>query len=74
LAFETPFFNEFAIRCPVPAAEVNAHLLDSDILGGFELGRTYEGMDDMLLVAVTEMISKAEIDYLTAVLAEVNNA
>ena len=38
---------------------------------GYALGRDYEGLDDALLVAVTEKRSPAEIDRLAEVLAEV---
>lgn len=65
-----PFFNEFVVSCPVPAAEVNEFLLGQDILGGYDLGLTYPNMKHDLLVAVTEMISRSEIDYLAAVLEE----
>jgi len=74
LAFETPFFNEFVIRCPLPAAAINAALLEEDILGGFDLGTTYQGEDYLMLIAVTEMISRAEIDYFVHILKEVNHA
>lgn len=74
LAYDTPFFNEFVVRCPRPVAEINAYLLENDILGGFELGTVYKGMDDHMLIAVTEMISSSEIDYLTHALSEVPNA
>jgi glycine dehydrogenase subunit 1 len=74
LAFDAPFFNEFAIRCPRPADEVNAHLLDYDILGGFPLGTVYPDMDNDLLIAVTEMNSREEIDLLVQTLVEGNNA
>jgi len=74
LSFDSPFFNEFAVRCPRPADEVNAHLLDHDILGGFPLGSTYADMDDHLLIAVTEMNTREEIDLLVQTLAEGNHA
>jgi glycine dehydrogenase subunit 1 len=38
---------------------------------GYALGRDYEGMDDVLLVAVTEKRTPPEIDRLADVLAEV---
>jgi glycine dehydrogenase subunit 1 len=65
-----PFFNEFVLSCPVPAAEVNEFLLSQDILGGYDLSQVYPGMKHDLLVAVTEMNSRSEIDYLAAVLEE----
>ncbi len=71
---QTPFFNEFAVRCPLPAAEINARLLEHDILGGFDLGSAYPGMENCLLIAVTEMNSRNEIDHLVEHLAEVSHA
>jgi glycine dehydrogenase subunit 1 len=74
MAFESPFFNEFVVRCPRPTAEINAYLLENDILGGFDLGKVYHGMENSMLLAVTENISRSEIDYLAHVLTEVSNA
>jgi glycine dehydrogenase subunit 1 len=67
------FFNEFVVRCPVPAAEVNKHLLEHDILGGYDLGQDYPDMENHLLVAVTEMNTRADIDTLVDTLEEVSN-
>ncbi len=74
LAFpETPFFNEFALRCPGPADEIAAHLLEHDIVAGFPLGEVYgEAFRDVLLVAVTEMNSREAIDLLAETLGEVH--
>jgi glycine dehydrogenase subunit 1 len=38
---------------------------------GYALGRDYSGLDDALLVAVTEKRTPADVDRLAAVLAEV---
>jgi glycine dehydrogenase subunit 1 len=38
---------------------------------GYAVGRDYEGLDDVLLVAVTERRTPEEIDRLADVLAEV---
>lgn len=65
-----PFFNEFVVHCPSPAAEINLKLLEHDILGGYDLGQDYPGLSYELLIAVTEMTSRSEIDYLVAVLEE----
>jgi glycine dehydrogenase subunit 1 len=67
------FFNEFVVRCPIPVAEINAHLLDHGILGGYDLGEEYPELKDHMLIAVTEMNTKEEIDLLVDVLAEVSN-
>lgn len=70
---DQPFFNEFVVCCPSPAKEINTHLLEHGILGGYELSRDYPDMDNQLLVAVTEMNSKDEIDLLCEVLGEVHH-
>ncbi len=74
LAFpETPFFNEFALRCPGPADEIAAHLLEHDVIPGYPLGEAYgEAFRDVLLVAVTEMNPREEIDLLAEMLGEVH--
>ena len=64
-------FKEFAVRTGRNARDV---IRDARALGvhpGYALGRDYEGLDDVLLVAVTEKRTPAEIDRLAAVLAEV---
>ena len=65
-----PFFNEFVVHCPLPAAELNQILLKHDILGGYDLSQDYPKLTHELLVAVTEMSSRSEIDYLIEVLGE----
>jgi glycine dehydrogenase subunit 1 len=70
---DAPFFHEFVLKCPAPVEEINAHLLDFDILGGDDLGQDYPGLENHMLVAVTEMNSKSEIDMLVEALQEVSN-
>ena len=67
------FFHEFVLMCPRPASEVNAHLLEHGILGGYDLGQDYPALKNHMLVAVTEMNSKEDIDALVEVLSEVNH-
>ena len=70
LVFETPFFHEFAIRCPQPVEDINARLLDHGFIGGYDLGQDYPSLKGAMLVAVTEAISREEIDVLCDVLKE----
>ena len=70
LAFRAPFFKEFALRCPRPAAEVNAALLREGIVGGYDLGRDYSDLADCLLFCVTEMHTRADIDRLAEALGK----
>jgi glycine dehydrogenase subunit 1 len=68
-----PFFNEFAVCCPAPAGEILTHLLDHGIIAGFDLGSVFPEMKNYLLVAVTEMNTREEIDILCEVLGEVKH-
>ena len=65
-----PFFNEFVVHCPLPAGEINKLLMAHDILGGYDLGQDYPDLSHELLVAVTEMNSRSEIDFMVEVLEE----
>ncbi len=71
LAFEQPTFKELALRLgrPAPRGRLAMHAREGST-PGYALGRDYEGMDDVLLVAVTERRTPAEIDRLAAVLQE----
>jgi len=72
LAFpDRPTFKEFAIRVPGSARGTIVAARKLGVHPGYALGRDYEGMDDVLLVAVTEKRSPADIDRLAEVLAEV---
>ncbi len=73
LCFTEPFFHEFALCVNRPVDEVNAHLLEHGIIGGYDLGQDYPSLKDHMLIAVTEMNTKEEIDTLVEVLSEVAN-
>ncbi len=68
---EQATFKEFAVRVGRNAREVVRAARAHGVHPGYALGRDYEGMDDVLLVAVTEKRTPAEIDRLADVLAEV---
>jgi glycine dehydrogenase subunit 1 len=57
------------VRCLRPAEAIVADLAAQGILAGYPLGRHYPGMEDCLLVAVTEQRTKEEIDLLVDALA-----
>jgi glycine dehydrogenase subunit 1 len=71
---EGPFFHEFVVHCPRPVKEINDGLLDYDVLGGYDLGQDYPELADHMLLAVTEMNSKEDIDELVELLPEVAHA
>jgi glycine dehydrogenase subunit 1 len=64
-------FKEFALRVGRPARDVIRDARKLGVNPGYALGRDYQGMDDVLLVALTEKRSPADIDRLVEVLAEV---
>jgi glycine dehydrogenase subunit 1 len=70
-AFASPAFKEVAFRTPIPAREVIRRAREHGVHPGYALGRDYEGMDDVLLVALTEKRSAADVDRLADVLDEV---
>jgi glycine dehydrogenase subunit 1 len=66
------FFNEFAIRLPVPAAPVVETLASRGVLAGVPHARLdpRAGLDDVLLVAATETTTHADIAQFAAKLTE----
>jgi len=69
LKFDAPTFNEFVLELPKPANAVLAALLKNNIFGGIDLGKWYPNLKNCILVCVTEMNSKEDIDKLTDVIA-----
>ena len=67
----SPTFNEFTLELPVDASSVVSRLVDKGIAAGFPLGRYYKGMDNYLLVAVTEKRTREEIGLLAEALEAV---
>ena len=59
-----PFFNEFVVRLKGSATDAVRRLAEKGILAGLPLSRYFPDRDRDLLVAVTEMNPKAEIDRL----------
>jgi glycine dehydrogenase subunit 1 len=71
---DRPFFKEFAVRCPRPVHEINDDLLAGwAILGGYDLGQAYRDLEDHVLICVTEMNPRQEIDLLVQALEEVTS-
>jgi glycine dehydrogenase subunit 1 len=62
-------FKEFAVRVGRPAKDAIAAARREGIHPGYAVGRDYPGLDDALLVAVTEKRTTADIDRLAEVLA-----
>ncbi|MBI5958916.1 MAG: aminomethyl-transferring glycine dehydrogenase subunit GcvPA [Chloroflexi bacterium] len=66
-----PFFKEFVVKCPKPVHEINDVLIEHwGIIGGYDLARDYETRANQMLIAVTEMNTKDEIDTLVEALRD----
>jgi len=65
LVFQKPFFKEFVIRCPVAPCQINQALFKEGIIGGLDMSNI---IDNGMLLCVTEMNTKQEIDKLTEIL------
>ena len=62
------FFKEFTISSPVPVNELNEHLHKNKIIGGYDVSNLIK---NGMLLAITEMNSKEEIDNLITILSQV---
>lgn len=69
--FQAPFFNEFAIHLPKPVAALQGQLLDAGVLFGYDLSQSYPQLGDAVLLNVTEMRTKVEMDELVQHVREV---
>jgi len=70
IAHRTPYFNEFVVRTPQPAAELAAKMSKRGILAGVPLSRFYPELTHELLVCATELTSQHDIAALARALAE----
>src|SRR3954468_22799102 len=62
IVFEGAIFNEFVVKLTKPIKEINQQLLSKNIIGGYDLGRDYPELQNHMLIAVTELRTKEEID------------
>jgi glycine dehydrogenase subunit 1 len=66
---EKATFKEFAVRVGRSGRDAIREARRRGVNPGYPLGRDYPGLDDALLVAVTEKRTTEEIDRLVEVLA-----
>jgi glycine cleavage system P protein (glycine dehydrogenase) subunit 1 len=65
------FFNEFVLDLPCEAADVIATLIERGFAAGFPLSRYYQGMENSMLICVTEKRTKQQIGMLAEALESV---
>ncbi|MBD3390995.1 MAG: aminomethyl-transferring glycine dehydrogenase subunit GcvPA [Chitinivibrionales bacterium] len=66
----SPTFNEFTLRLPMDAGEFAGRMIERGFAAGFPLGRYYPGMENYLLMAVTEKRSKHDIGRMAEALED----
>ncbi len=71
LVFASPFFHEFALKVPRPIHEVNRALHEYSYVGGYDLGRDYTELQNVMLVCCTEKRTREEIDGFSAALKKI---
>jgi glycine dehydrogenase subunit 1 len=64
------FFKEFLVKTPVPAEEISRRLSRRNVVPGLPLSRYYPERTHELLVCVTEMCTRGQIDLLVDSLEE----
>jgi glycine dehydrogenase subunit 1 len=63
------FFHELTVKTPILAARVNEKLAEVGIIGGYDLAKVAPALENHILLATTELNSKATIDELISVLS-----
>ena len=70
VVYTGPFFNEMVVAFNQSVTKVNDYLLMKGIIGGYDLGRDYPELENHMLIAVTELRTKQEIDQLAKELGD----
>lgn len=66
-------FNEFVVKFDKPIQQVNEELVKYNIIGGFDLGVVSNDFKNHMLIAVTELRTKDEIDTFVEKAGELND-
>ncbi|KAB2480119.1 MULTISPECIES: aminomethyl-transferring glycine dehydrogenase subunit GcvPA [Staphylococcus] len=67
-------FNEFVVTFDKPIAEINQLLAEEGFIGGFDLGQVDSSLAQNMLIAVTELRTKDEIDTFVEKAGELNGS
>ena len=68
--FEAPFFGEFVVEPPVDPDEIIDSLSAEGFLAGINLAQFDFGIENGMLIAVTEKRTREEMDRYIALLGE----
>lgn len=67
LAFDVPTFKEFVVKTAEKPSVINKRLWEQKILGGLDLGSIYPELESHILLCVTEMRTREDIEKLAQV-------
>lgn len=62
IVFEGPSFNEFVVKTKKSISEITNSLFEKGYIAGLDLGKYYPNLENHMLVCVTELRTKEEID------------
>lgn len=68
--FKAPFVREFTVKTTQPAGEIIQAMIKHKILPGIDAGRWFTGLDNCLIVALTEKRTDDEIERLVQAMKE----
>ncbi|WZL71878.1 aminomethyl-transferring glycine dehydrogenase subunit GcvPA [Clostridiaceae bacterium 35-E11] len=71
IKFSGPFFKEFVIdfsETGKTVNEINKKLLEDKIVGGYDLAKDYDELNQCMLICVTEIHTKSDIDKFVSAL------
>lgn len=68
------FFHEFVVRTERPISEINRALRERGIIGGYDLGSDFSDLEGHMLLAVTEVNTRRQIDELVDALEDLADA
>ncbi|SET61772.1 glycine dehydrogenase subunit 1 [Salinibacillus kushneri] len=72
ITYTGPFFNEFVVECERNVSDINDKLAERGFIGGFNLERIDSRYQNQMLIAVTEVRTKEEIDQFVNELGDIN--
>jgi len=70
---QLPIFNEFAFKCRQPIKKVQTHFRKHGVEPGLDLGQFYPGLQNCLLIAVTETKTKEQLDKYVDLMKSIKN-
>ena len=71
LKYSAPFFNEFVLKCPIPAEQVISRLAEKGFAAGYALGRDFKEMENCLLICATETKTAADLEAFAKAMGEI---